>query len=78
MTWTWSAPGTISNINYFVQQVSDATSTTPSGFNSGSASVSGIIMISFEIMMMNNLDFNRNIYLSIQYSRNLLLLVWIC
>ncbi len=47
MTWTWSAPGTISNINYFVQQVLGATSTTPvsSGFNSGSASVSGKIMI---------------------------------
>lgn len=42
VTWTWSAPGTISNINYIVQQVSDATSTTASGFSSGSPSVSGI------------------------------------
>ena len=43
VTWTWSAPGTISSINYVVQQVSDPTSTTVSGFSSGSPTVSGLL-----------------------------------
>ena len=40
--WSWSAPGTISNIKYKVLQVSDPTSKTQSGFSSGDPSISGI------------------------------------
>lgn len=49
--WNWNAPGTLSNINYFVQQVADPTSTTLAGFSSGSPSTSGnqISMISLNV-----------------------------
>lgn len=42
--WTWSAPGTINDIQYMVMQVASPTSETPSGFSSGTPSSKGIYL----------------------------------
>ena len=44
MRWTWNAPNFVEGVQYQVQQVADMTSTIPSGFSSGSPSLSGKIL----------------------------------
>jgi len=45
--WSWSAPGMVTNINYKVEQVSDAASATASGFTSGSPTSTGSFTYQF-------------------------------